>query len=330
MIDAAIVLAAGLGTRLAPLSWVRAKAALPVAGETLLRRQLRWLAAAGIRRVVVNLHHLPATVTATAGHGEDLGVDVRYSWEPAILGSAGGPARAFQLLDADRAYVINGDTLTDLDLHAIAAAHEASGAAVTLAAVPGDLRRYNALLADADGALAGVAPVGAAPPSGLDARHFIGVQVVDRAAFDGVSPDQPSESLKRVYPALLARRPRAVRIWPCEATFHDVGTPAEYLRTVGAFTAGGGAFDRGARTTVDGGARLTRVACWDDVRVDAGADLVDCVLADGVHVPAGLQLRAVSVVPRACGAARPADQVVGDLLIAPFETGPPASPSARG
>ena len=60
MIDTALILAAGLGTRLAPLSAVRAKAALPVAGEALIRRQVRWLAAAGVRRVVVNLHHLPA------------------------------------------------------------------------------------------------------------------------------------------------------------------------------------------------------------------------------------------------------------------------------
>ena len=79
MIDAAILLAAGYGTRLAPLSWVRAKAALPVAGEPIIRRQIRWLAAAGVRKVVVNLHHLPASITGLVGHGRDLDVEVRYS-----------------------------------------------------------------------------------------------------------------------------------------------------------------------------------------------------------------------------------------------------------
>jgi NDP-sugar pyrophosphorylase family protein len=119
VIDAAILLTAGFGTRLAPLSWVRAKAALPVAGEPIIRRQIRWLAAAGVRRVVVNLHHLPASITGLVGHGGDLGVDVRYSWEPRVLGSGGGPRRAFDLLDRDRAFIVNGDTLTDLDLTAL-------------------------------------------------------------------------------------------------------------------------------------------------------------------------------------------------------------------
>ena len=71
VIDSAIILAAGLGTRLAPLSAVRAKAALPIAGQPIIRRQLAWLAEAGVRRVVVNLHHLPWTVTRVVGHGDD-------------------------------------------------------------------------------------------------------------------------------------------------------------------------------------------------------------------------------------------------------------------
>src|SRR5512142_2155797 len=98
----ALVLAAGFGTRLRPLSLVRAKPAMPVAGEALIRRILRALVQAGVRRAVVNLHHLPETICAALGDGSDLGVQVRYSWENPILGSAGGPRRALPLLDADR------------------------------------------------------------------------------------------------------------------------------------------------------------------------------------------------------------------------------------
>ena len=112
----ALVLTAGLGTRLRPLTAVRAKPALPVAGEPLVRRILRWLAAAGVKRPVLNLHHLPETVTALVGDGADLGPSVRYSWEIPMLGSAGGPRRALPLLDADRFLIVNGDTLTDVDL----------------------------------------------------------------------------------------------------------------------------------------------------------------------------------------------------------------------
>ena len=89
----ALVLTAGLATRLRPLSLVRAKAALPVAGEALARRVLRWLAGAGVTDAVLNLHHLPHTLTAIVGDGSDLDLRVRYSWEMPVLGSAGGPRR---------------------------------------------------------------------------------------------------------------------------------------------------------------------------------------------------------------------------------------------
>ena len=90
----ALVLAAGLGTRLRPLTFCRAKAAVPVAGVPLICRHLTRLAARGVRDVVVNLHHRPNTITGVVGDGAALGCRVRYSWERVLLGSAGGPRRA--------------------------------------------------------------------------------------------------------------------------------------------------------------------------------------------------------------------------------------------
>jgi NDP-sugar pyrophosphorylase family protein len=112
----ALVLTAGLATRLRPLSLVRAKAALPVAGQPLVVRILRWLRTNGITDVVLNLHHAPDTLTRILGDGQDLGVRVRYSWETPVLGSAGGPKRAAPILGASRFLIVNGDTLTNLDL----------------------------------------------------------------------------------------------------------------------------------------------------------------------------------------------------------------------
>ena len=96
----ALVLTAGSGTRLQPLTYARAKPAVPVAGTPLVARILRKLSAAGVRDVVLNLHHRPETMAAAVGEGRDLGVAVRYSWEHPILGSAGGPRRALPLLDS--------------------------------------------------------------------------------------------------------------------------------------------------------------------------------------------------------------------------------------
>ena len=78
MIDHALVLTAGLGTRLRPLTDVRAKPAIPVAGEPMIRRILAWLVSQGIDDLVLNLHHRPETLTARVGDGRDLGARVRY------------------------------------------------------------------------------------------------------------------------------------------------------------------------------------------------------------------------------------------------------------
>jgi len=323
VIDAAILLAAGLGTRLAPLSLVRAKAALPVAGAPIIRRQLQWLAAAGVRRVVVNLHHLPASITALVGHGDDLGLEVRYSWEPVVLGSAGGPRRAFDLLGAERAFIVNGDTLTDVDLAALAATHAHHGPLVTMASTPGALAGYNALAVDAAGAFAGVTRAGTAPtPAMADHRHvhFIGVQAAERAAFAAASPDVPSEALTALYPELVARHPASVRVWPSVVAFHDIGTPRDYLTTARLVAAAEGrALDRGADTLVHPTAQVADSVLWDRVSVGPGAVVRDSVLGDDVVVPAGLQLTGVAVVPRQRVTGPAMGRAVDDLWIAPLD-----------
>jgi hypothetical protein len=128
-----LVLTAGHGTRLRPLTALRAKPAVPVAGQPLIRRILAWLAAQGLRDLVLNLHHRPETITAAVGDGAGLGLRVRYSWEQPVLGTAGGPRHALPLVDADRFWIVNGDTLTDVDLAAIERQHLQSGALVTMA-----------------------------------------------------------------------------------------------------------------------------------------------------------------------------------------------------
>ncbi len=322
MIDTALILAAGLGTRLAPLSAIRAKAALPVAGEAIIRHQVRWLAAAGVRHVIVNLHHLPATVAAVLGHGDDLGVTVRYSWEGQVLGSAGGPRQAFDLVDTERLLVVNGDTITDLDLPALVAEHARTQPLVTMAATRAARPGYNALLVNDAGCLTGVIRVGetlATGPSAQHAVHFMGVQVLERRACADVPPGTPAETVKWLYPRLLARDPSSVRVWRRDAAFHDVGTPAEYLRTAQTIAAQlGRPLDRGTGVRVDPSAQVLRSVLWNDVHVGAGAALTDCVVGDGVVVPPGLRLANAAVVRRDSQPPGAPGVTHGDLLAVPF------------
>jgi mannose-1-phosphate guanylyltransferase len=288
----ALVLAAGLGTRLAPLSAIRAKAALPVAGRPLIVRILQQLQRAGVRRAVINLHHRADTIARVVGDGAHLGLEIRYSWETHVLGSGGGPARALPLLAADRFFIVNGDTLADVDLSALSAAHAQTGALATLAVVSANLAKYNALLTDEPGCFVGTAPRGTAPaglPPSSRAWHFVGVQAVNAAAFAAVDPTRPSEVLRDIYPALAAREPGAVRVFPTLGAFHDIGTAADYLDTARRFAADERQpLDRGTGLDVAPTAQLEDTVLWDRVTVGPHARLTSCVVADDVVIPAGV------------------------------------------
>lgn len=311
----ALVLTAGLATRLRPLSLVRAKAALPIAGEPLARRILRSLAAAGVTDAVLNLHHLPHTLTGRLGDGSDIGLRVRYSWEVPVLGSAGGPKRAIPLLGSSPVLIVNGDTLTDAPISELVDEHGRHGALVTLAIVPNTMpEKYSGLAIDARGQVTGVVGRGSSTPS----FHFIGLQIAEAAAFAGVPPQTPYESIGALYPSLIASRPGSVRVHIVDAEFFDIGTPADYLDTATMIaTRESVGLQPGARSVIDPTARLDGTIVWDDVTVEAGVMLRDCIVADGVTVPAdtswhGVTLR-VATGELAAGERRIEGMAVGAL-----------------
>ena len=287
----ALVLTAGLATRLQPLSSVRAKAALPVAGTPLVVRILHWLRDAGVRRTVLNLHHRADAITRIVGDGSPIGIDVRYSWETNILGSAGGPARAIPLVASDRFLIVNGDTLADVDLRAMAAQHIDTNALVTMAVVEGR-PGYNGVIADTSGIVNGF---GREP----GAFHFIGIQMVNTSVFAGVDPDVKSETVHGLYPRVIASRRGAVRVFQTRAEFFDIGSPRDYLDT--AITIARRErkpIDRGRDCAIAGDAQLIDTVVWDRVQIGAGARLSECVVADDVIVAPGAEFSRCSIVMR--------------------------------
>ena len=322
----ALVLTAGLATRLRPLSFVRAKAVLPVAGEPLVRRILRALRASGVTDAVLNIHHLPHTLTACVGDGADLGMRVRYSWETPVLGSAGGPRHALPLLVAPGGrsgstfLIVNGDTLTNVDVGAVIDDHRRAGALVTMAVIRNEEpEKYGGLLVEPGGVVTGFVRRGATQPS----HHFIGVQVAEAEAFAGLPDNTPHESVAALYPALMAQRRDAVRAFVCNAEFMDIGTPADYLETSRLLAARDAAgrgvqpapYQAGARSTVPQSARVEDSILWDDVVVGEGSMLRECVVTDGVHVPADTSWIGVTL-RRAGGELAPNERRIGDLAIA--------------
>ena len=239
----ALVLAAGLGTRLQPLTLARAKAAAPVDGEPLVRRTIGWLVRQGLTDLVLNLHHKPETITAVVGDGSDLGARVRYSWESPVLGSAGGPRHALPLLldsasqrsgAARTCVLVNGDTLTDVSLRPLADAHAATHAMVTMALVPNrEPEKYGGVRMGDDGSISGFVARGA---QAIGSYHFIGVQVADAGVFADLKDGEHINSTHGVYDTLIASNPGSVRGYICNAAFWDIGTPDDLAATDAAFS----------------------------------------------------------------------------------------------
>jgi mannose-1-phosphate guanylyltransferase len=226
-----LVLSAGLGTRLGAITKRLAKPAVPIGDQTIGERVLRWLGREGVTDVVMNLHHLPETITSVIGDGSHLGMTVRYSWEPTLLGSAGGPRHALPLINSDPFLIANGDTLCDVALQPILDAHQRTNADVTMVAIKNPAPdRYNGVVANTDNVVTGFMPKGHSSPS----WHFVGIQVVNKCVFAPLPDDTPIETVSGVYREMIGALPR-VRIFPVDATFHDVGTIEDYAATCRAF-----------------------------------------------------------------------------------------------
>lgn len=281
----ALVLTAGLGTRLQPLTSVRAKPAVPVGGVPLVRRIISSLVDQGVTDVVLNLHHLPETLTAIVGDGSDIGARVRYSWEqPIVLGSAGGPRQALAIVGDDPFFLVNGDTLTDVPLAAVAAEHARTGALVTLALVPNtEHLRYGGVRVAADGTVTGFVPRGSAAAGSF---HVVGVQVVSAEAFAALVPGAVASSIGGVYNTLLDSHRGSIRACiSANASFWDIGTVTDYWKTSMAFAA----------------PPRPRSIVWDDVEISGDSVLEDCIVTDRVRIPAGSVYRGKVLVASADG-----------------------------
>jgi NDP-sugar pyrophosphorylase family protein len=132
----AVILAAGAGTRLRPLTDTCPKPMLPIAGRPLLARTLDWLKAQGVAEVALNLHHLPEVVRGGLGDGSAWGMRLHYSYEPTLLGTAGALRTIAELLPGwfDQTFLLlYGDMLLDIELAGLLALHRGGGAILTMA-----------------------------------------------------------------------------------------------------------------------------------------------------------------------------------------------------
>jgi mannose-1-phosphate guanylyltransferase len=302
----AAVLAAGLGTRLQPLTDICPKPLLPVLNRPLLGVLLAQLEAAGCSQVAVNTHHLAGQVHDFL-QAEPWGFLVSVSQEPEILGTGGGVRQLGQILRQGPFLAINSDILTDLDLADIYRRYQ-SGAVSTL--VLHDCPPYNNVWV-ADGA---VVSIGAPPPGGVGAPlAYTGVQVVDQAIWQYLPPPGQPYNLVQAWREALAAGERLAVLTVSGHFWQEVGTPANYLAAHRRLLAGAaprlakyfpnltdpligpgarigqgvqwrGGVCLGPNVVVGEGASLRHTVVWEGAEVAPGVELEDCIVASRVQV----------------------------------------------
>jgi NDP-sugar pyrophosphorylase family protein len=226
----AMVLAAGQGTRLRPITDRLPKALVPVAGRPMIDYVLRLLRYYGIGEVIINLHHLGEKIESYLGDGKHLGLTIHYSREPELLDTGGGLLKAKPFLEGGAFIVINTDALIDLNLAEAIAYHRDRQASATLVLrADENADRYGSMDVDANGRICRFLKAKAPdPPAGRTEKlMFTGVQILEPKVFDFMDACQEPRKFgttTETYPRMVAAGEplygfRFAGLW------QDLGTP---------------------------------------------------------------------------------------------------------
>jgi len=327
----AMILAAGVGERMRPLTDARAKPSLPLMNRPLILHVLGHLARHGVRKAVVNLHHQAGTLREAIEGNVPADMEVAFSLEPVILGTAGGIRAALPHLDpGSPIFVVNADSFGDVDLASLGAAHEEArsshGPPATLAVRGRSAGEpYAPIHLDDRGRVAGIAGVGETG----EPVTFIGVHVLSPETIDRIPRRGFSDIVRDVYVPML-REGRRLGAFRHAGFWIEIGSPALYLRAhlillgergfistlpsscgsimpgprpslVGKGSEGidGSRIEEsvlGARCRIGEGAAIARSVLFDHVVIGAGARIEECVVGDSVDVGAGSVLRSSLVL----------------------------------
>jgi mannose-1-phosphate guanylyltransferase len=304
----AMVLAAGLGTRLRPLTYEITKPMVPVLDRPVMEHIVDLLDRHSFEQVIANLHYFPETIR------DHFGERLHYHYEPELLGTAGGVRACADFFGDEAFLVISGDALTDIDLGALAARHREAGGIATLAVKRvTDTREFGVVLHDREGRVTGFQEK-PTPEEALSDLGNCGIYVFDSKIFD-YFPERPfADWAKDVFPALL-ENDVPFHIHEVHEYWNDIGSLSELRQgtfdalrgelrleiegeelSPGVIVAGEGSkLGQPLRedTEIDGPAWIGR-----DVQIGAGVRLMGpLVLGDGASISDRAQLRGSIVFP---------------------------------
>ncbi len=323
----AIVLAAGVGSRLDPLTTQIPKPMVPVANTPVLEHILNLLKRHGISEVALNLHYLPAQVSDYFGDGSRLGMSLHFELEETLSGDAGGVRALRQYLDDDTFLVLMGDLLTDADLGAVVAAHKRLGALATIALKRvEDVSQFGVALLDGRGLIKGFQEK-PDPDQALSNLASTGIYVFEPEIFQHIPASGVYGFGRQLFPSLVER---GLPVGGAEIAqyWSDVGTIRQYRlsnfdalegrvavplpgdRTQWGWLGAGstvadscrveGLLMVGRGTRIAGRVRIRgRVIVGDNCFVDEDAELEDSVVWSEASVQRGASIKD-SVIGRNC------------------------------
>lgn len=293
-----MILAAGFGTRLFPLTIDRTKPAIPFLGKPLVGYVAEYVAKYGFTEVVVNLHHQPESVKEALGNGEDFGVKIDYTLElPNILGTAGALDNARELLKDDTFLIVNGKIITDIDISAALKTHKESGAIATMILKENaNYEKFTEVFVQ-NGEVRGFAsgfPI-ENPKSHLQVPlMFTGIHILEPRVFEYIPRGVYSDIVPKFYlPAISNGEKIAAHV--CSNKWFELSTIPRYL-DISLAMMDGEKVCKGENCSISSLATVTDSIIWDDVTIKKGAKLNRTIIADGVTIEADENYENVAIV----------------------------------
>ncbi len=220
-----MILAAGLGTRLRPLSYELPKPVVPVLGRPLCTYNMEFLYKSGIREFILNLHTHPKLIQQRVTGWAGRKLRVEYAMEPVILGTGGGIWNAREFLSGGTFVTVNGDTILRFPLTAALAFHREKKALATLVLFPDPAKRYTPVWIGRDGRITGF---GREAGDGAMSGFYTGCQIVEPDLLARIPAEKTSCIIRETYQPLLATG-APVYGFLTSGAFREFGSPADYL-----------------------------------------------------------------------------------------------------
>jgi NDP-sugar pyrophosphorylase family protein len=281
-----MILAAGFGERLWPLTADRTKPALPVLGKPLVGYVAEYLAAFGVKYVVVNLHHAPDSVRSALGDGSKFGVHLQYVQEPVILGTSGALDNARELF-TETFVVVNGKLITNIDLHAALAEHRDQNALATMVLKPNRARERFSVVETTGGLVSRFAGMPAKSRGDEAPLMFTGIQILEPRIFDYIPRGVFSDTVINVYPQAIAKGERIVA-HVSDGMWYELSTLQRYLDiSLALLRHEQREVYAGANPQISPHAEVHDSVLWNDVTIDSGAKVRRAVIGDRVRISAG-------------------------------------------